>query len=55
MTLANLLRMTLSWVFVLNQANLVFGGPISCAGGIAYYGTCQTACNAGYVSCVSLS
>eukprot|EP00569_Conticribra_weissflogii_P007441 CAMPEP_0171340656 /NCGR_PEP_ID=MMETSP0878-20121228/8717_1 /TAXON_ID=67004 /ORGANISM="Thalassiosira weissflogii, Strain CCMP1336" /LENGTH=106 /DNA_ID=CAMNT_0011842769 /DNA_START=219 /DNA_END=539 /DNA_ORIENTATION=- len=52
-TLSNLSRVALIWVISLNQANLVFGGPISCAAGIAYYGTCQTACNTGYVSCMA--
>lgn len=31
------------------------GGPLSCAAGVAYYGTCQTACNAGYVACLALA
>ena len=30
-------------------------GVISCAAGIAFYGSCQTACNVGYVGCMSAS
>merc|ERR1712129_256052 len=30
-------------------------GVLTCAAGITYYGTCQTACNAAYATCLAAS
>ena len=40
------------FVFV-QQVKEVDGGVLTCASGLAYYGTCQTACNAGYMTCLA--
>ena len=35
------------------RVGLANGGIVSCAAGTAFYGTCQTACNAGWVTCLA--
>eukprot|EP01068_Selenidium_serpulae_P015831 Selendium_serpulae@DN6247_c0_g2_i1.p1 len=37
------------------QTRPVEGGPLTCAGGIAFYASCQTACNVGYCTCMTAS
>ena len=38
---------------LVSGVGLANGGVATCAAGIAGYGTCQTACNAGWVTCLS--
>mmetsp|Transcript_28911 Transcript_28911/g.52373 ORF Transcript_28911/g.52373 Transcript_28911/m.52373 type:complete len:98 (-) Transcript_28911:121-414(-) len=38
---------------ILLLAHQAQAGVFSCAAGLVYYGTCQTACNAGWVTCMS--
>eukprot|EP01084_Bolivina_argentea_P211479 359744_1 len=33
----------------------VEAGPLSCAAGVAFYGSCQTACNAAWCACMTAS
>ena len=37
------------------RVGLANGGVLTCAAGMAAYGTCQTACNAGWVTCLALN
>ncbi len=44
---------SIAFVPLILLANKAEAGIISCAAGLVYYGTCQTACNAGWVTCMS--
>lgn len=45
----------LSWILLLSHFRVIEAGVLTCAAGLAYYGTCQMACNAGYVVCMIAS
>lgn len=47
--------MMIGIISVSNTIEQIEAGPISCAAGLAFYGTCQTACNAGYMACMASS
>eukprot|EP01083_Nonionella_stella_P279394 950467_1 len=42
-------------IFIFGNINPVEAGPFTCAAGMAFYATCQTACNAGWVTCMGAS
>ena len=45
----------LSFILLSSHFRVIEAGVLTCAAGLAYYGTCQTACNAGYVACMTAS
>ena len=46
-------KSSVSFLSLILLANEAQAGVFSCAAVLAYYGTCQTACNAGWVTCMS--
>ena len=49
------LQLALCLFVFAQQVKEADGGVLTCAAGLAYYGTCQTACNAGYVTCLAVA
>ena len=41
------------YLLIAHQVQNADAGLLTCAVGVTYYGTCQTACNAGYVTCLA--
>merc|ERR1719297_587403 len=55
MKMHQLLNLVLSICILAMGVREADSGVLTCTAGIAYYGTCQTACNTGYAACMTAS